>query len=515
MRTLVIILLLILAGNFASAQWDDRTAGEFFKRTNFLRAMVEYHKGIKIDRDNLVYNYRLGICYLYTNVNKPKSLSYLKKAYENPKHKPETEFYLGRSLMLNLDFVKAKQILSEYVADPGKGKYLDQAKLLVENCDHAVELMKNPVNVSFKNMGKFINTEYPDYNPFVTQNEKIFLFTSRRESGKGRIEFDGYYPSDIYEVKFNGTNFTKAKNIGTVNTALDEEIVGLLDDGSKMFVYLDHNLGRKDDPYGDIYMSIKEGSSWKKRILIEEGVNTDHMEISCSQSPDGNTLIYSSNRPGGKGGYDVYMTRKLPNGKWGATQNIESINTIGNEEYPSFGPDGQTLYFSSNGHKGMGGKDIFQVQWNPNTNKWGEPKNLGYPINTPDDEETICFPANKKHAYISASREDSYGDLDIYRITFNDVLLNPALFITTISDEISGESLKDGIITVFNDQDDIIADFRPNKNSGVFTITLDPGTYSMEFELPGYPLKVVKWKVSEFDYQQGVIMKTVKISKLE
>jgi hypothetical protein len=516
LKAIILILLFGLTSGLVYGQnWDERTAKEFFKRTNFLMAMTEYHKGIKIDRENLNYNYHLGICYLFTNIDKPRAAVYLQRAYDNPKHESDTEFYLGKAKMLNLDFEKAKKYLNEYIANPGKEKYLAEAKLLVKNCDDAVELMKTPVNVSFKNMGKYINTEFPDYNPFVTKDEKIFLFTSRRAEGKGIKEFDGYYPSDIYEVKFNGTNFTKGKNIGNVNTRLDEEVVGILDDGSKMFVYLDHNLGRKDDPYGDIYMSVKEGTSWKKRILIEEGVNSEHMEISCSQSSDGNTLIFTSNRPGGVGGYDVYMTRKLPNGKWGATQNIESINTIGDEEYPSLATDGRTLYFSSNGLKGMGGMDLYKVKWNPITNKWGKPQNLGYPINTPDDEETICFPSNLKHAYVSAHREDSYGDLDIYRITFNDVLLNPALFITSFADEVSGEVLKDGFVTIFNDQDDIIGDFKPNKNNGTFTITLDPGVYSIEVEVPGYPLKNIKWKVSEFDYQEGVIMKTVKIGKGE
>lgn len=510
LRALALIILFLI-GNYATAQWDDRTAKEFFKRTNYLMAIDEYHKGLKLDRDKLEYNYNLGICYLRTNINRKKSVTYLQRAYNHPKHDVETTFFLAQAKMLNLDFAEAKKYLTEYLQKPGK--YEVEAKLLLANCDDAVELMANPINVSFKNMGKYINTEYPDYNPFVTKDEKVFLFTSRRESGKGNKEFDGYYPSDIYEVKFNGTHFSKAKNIGSVNTALDEEIVGILDDGSKMFVYLDHNLGRRDDPYGDIYMSIKKGSSWQKRILIEEGVNTEHMEISCSQSPEGNTLIFASNRPGGKGGYDIYMTRKLPNGKWGQTQNVESINTPGDEQYPSFAPDGQTLYFSSNGHKGMGGMDLYKVRWNPETNKWGEPENLGYPLNTPDNEETICFPADYKHAYISSSREGGFGDLDIYRVTFNDVLLNPALFLTQVQDETSGAAVKDAVLTVFNDNDDIIGDFRPNKNSGMFTITLDPGAYTLEFEVPEYPIKTVKWTVSEFDYKEGMIMKNVKVSK--
>ena len=496
----------------ASAQWDDRDAKEFFKRGNFLMAMEEYHKGIKLDRDKVEYNYNLGICYLMTNKNKPKAVTYLQRAYDGSKSPIDCPFFLGKAYMLNLDFEKAKKYLTEYIAKPGKR--VEKAKLLLKNCSDAVDLMEKPINISFQNMGKFINTEYPDYNPFVTADEKVFLFTSRRESGKGSIEFDGYYPSDIFEVKFNGTNFTKAKNIGSVNTALDEEVVGIYPDGSQMFVYLDHNLGRKDDPYGDIYMSFKKGSSWQKRSKLDyTDLNTEHMEISCSQSPDGNTIVFASNRPGGSGGYDIYMLRKLPNGKWSAAQNVTSLNTVGDEQYPSFAPDSKTMYFSSDGHKGMGGMDLYQVKWDPNKNTWGEPENLGYPLNTPDDEETICFPTDYKHAYISASREDGFGDLDIYRVTFNDVLLNPALFITSIQDEISGMPLKDGVLTVFNDNDDIIGDFRPNKNSGVFTITLDPGEYNLEFELPGYPIKTVKWKVSEFDYKEGLIMKTVKLNK--
>ncbi len=512
MRAFVCVILL-LSGVIAQAQrWDERTAKEFFKRTNYLMAMEEYHKGIKLDRDNLDYNFNLGICYLRTNLDKKKAVTYLQRAYDNPKHDKETPYFLAKAKMLNLQFDEAKKYATEYLEKPGD--YEEEAKRMLVNCEEAPELVSNPINISFKNMGKYINSEYPDYNPFVTKDETVFLFTSRRKEGKGNVEFDGYYPSDIYEVKFNGTNFTKAKNIGSVNTALDEEIVGIFDDGSKMFVYLDHNLGRKDDPYGDIYMSFKKGSSWQKRYkLEEEGLNTEHMEISCSQSTDGNTMIFSSNRPGGSGGYDIYMMRMLPNGKWSEPQNVSSINTPGHEEYPSLAPDGQTLYFSSNGLPGMGGSDLFKVKWNPENNTWGKPVNLGYPLNTPDDEKTICFPANYKHAYISASREDSFGDLDIYRVTFNDVYLNPALFLTTLADETSKAPIKEGVLSVFNEEGDMIGDFRPNKNSGMFTVTLDPGTYSLEFEMAGYPLKTVEWTVSEFDYQQGMIMKNLSVSK--
>jgi hypothetical protein len=239
------------------------------------------------------------------------------------------------------------------------------------------------------------------------------------------------------------------------------------------------------------------------------------MEISCSRSTDGKTLIFSSNRPRGKGGYDIYMTRKLPNGNWGNTQNVESLNTAGDEEYPSLSPDGKTLYFSSNGHYGMGGMDLYKVTWNPEDNTWGAPENLGYPLNTPDDEKTICFPSDYKHAYVSACREGGFGDLDIYRVTFNDVLLNPALYQTTILDELTAEKIMDGRITIFNDQSDRIGVFKPNKNNGVFTITLDPGIYSVDIEMPGYPLKNISWTVSEFDYKEELIKKSFKISKLQ
>ena len=513
MKYFIPIFLLTILLESVSAQWDERNAKEFFKRTNYLMAIDEYKNGLKLEPNNFDYNYKLGICYLRTNINKSAAARYIQKAYDLPKSHSEISFYLGQAYQINLEFDKAKKYFDEYLLKPGKN--LVNAALARANCDHAIKIMKNPINISFKNLGKKINSEFPDYNPFVTKNEKTFLFTSRRETGKGNIEYDGYYPSDIYEVRFNGRNFSGSKNIGAVNTSLDEEIVGILDDGSKMFVYLDHNLGRKGDVYGDIYMSIKKGSSWQKRLLIEEGVNTSHMEISCSQSTDGNTLIFSSNRPGGKGGYDIYMTRKLPTGKWGNTQNVESLNTTGNEEYPSLAPDGQTLYFSSNGHYGMGGMDLYKVLWNPEENTWGEPENLGYPLNTPQDENTICFPADYKHAYISSSRKGGFGDLDIYRITFNDVLLNPAVYKTSVIDDVSAQAIMDGEITIYNDESDLIGDFRPNKNNGVFTITLDPGIYSADIAMPGYPIKNISWEVSEFDYKEEEIAKTIKISKLQ
>ena len=184
----------------------------------------------------------------------------------------------------------------------------------------------------------------------------MIVFTSRRKENKGSaIEFDGYYSSDIWISSVQSGQFGVPENAGSmVNTTLDEQCVGLTSDGQQMFVYIDHI-----SEYGDIYYCDWKKGKFYKRIKFEESVNSKDFESSATLSPDGNTLFFA--RKDKKGSKDIYMTRKLPNGKWGLSQKLpETINTEYEEDFPVLSVDGQTLYFSSQGHNSIGGYDLFK-----------------------------------------------------------------------------------------------------------------------------------------------------------
>ncbi|MEM7163254.1 MAG: hypothetical protein AAF487_12530, partial [Bacteroidota bacterium] len=339
----------------------------------------------------------------------------------------------------------------------------------------------NPVDVSFENIGPKINSEYPDYYPYITEDESTLVFTSRRKKSGTTVEFDGYFNSDIFMVQKFNSEYPKVKNSGSlVNTNYDEQVVGLSRDGVQMMVYIDHV-----DEYGDIYQSNWMTSKYNSIQKLGVNVNSDELETSASFSEDGNTLFFASRRPGGHGGLDIWMSRKLPDGSWGKSQNLgPEVNTPYDEDFPFLGQDDK-LFFSSNGHPGMGGFDLNVCVWNAETNKWGEAMNIGFPINTPEDNRTISFNSNGSHAYVSMHRKDGYGDLDIYRVVFNESNYKPALMEFEVFEHNTEIKIVCDLV-ILDEFDNIYGIYRPNQSSGKYIIPMIPGNYNISIEADGY-----------------------------
>lgn len=500
-----IVVLVLTSFTLVQAQVDPRLADDLFKQTNYLDAIPQYKKLLKVDPTNGKYLFSLALCYLRTEIDRGKAVHYLEKLGKLKKKDKEYYYYLAVAYTHRYEYDKSIAALKEYKKAPGEFK--DQVEKLIFGYELAKELYDNPIPVKFENLGNKINSEYPDYFPFVSKDEKILVFTSRRKESKGGKEFDGYYPSDIFMTKFNGFSFSPAKPVTSLNTSYDEQCVSLSDDGKHMFIYFD-NI----EDAGDIYESKKSGANYARKKKIKEGVNSKAIETASSLSADGNTLFFASNKPGGKGGLDLFMTRKLPDGSWAESQPINSLNTEDNEDFPYLTDDGKTLYFASNGYPGLGGYDVYKSEWNPKTNRWKSPQNLGYPLNSSYDDKVIQFSDDMKHAYLTAVRPEGYGDRDVYRVTLEEVEKKPALFIFNIKDATSSAAIKDGFIIIFDKDDEIVGEYKASPN-GSFTIILEPGTYSLEIEADGYQLGVQTLKVSEFDSDKGMNMKTFTLSK--
>ena len=273
-------------------------------------------------------------------------------------------------------------------------------------------------NVEFKieNLGSIINSEYTDYGAVVNADESILMFTSRREKSTGG-KYEHYlneYYEDIYISYNKNGKWTKPKNIcKPVNTKVHDAVTYLSPDGRKLLIYRAY---KKD---GNIYECVLKGDKWSKPRKLGDNVNTQYQESSASLSYDEKTLYFISARPENNiGGRDIYMSRwNEKQKKWGKAINLgPTINTKYDEETVFIHPDGKTLYFSSKGHNTMGGYDIFKSVFE--NSKWSVPENLGYPINTPDDDVSYVASANGKHAYYSSIKDDGLGKKDIYRITF-------------------------------------------------------------------------------------------------
>jgi len=209
------------------------------------------------------------------------------------------------------------------------------------------------------------------------------------------------------------------------------------------------------------------------------------------------------------------MSRRLPNGQWALAQNLgPTINTRYKEDFPQMSPDGKTLYFSSQGHEGMGDFDLFKSTWNEEANTWTEPKNLGYPINTSGDDHCISFTQNNRIAYISSARPGGYGDLDLYRIKFEDSKENFTILKGNIITSDSARTLT-SLVTIedLKNKDVPPYTYNPNPKTRKFIMALPPSKYKITIESKGYKTFTDIFFVFEIGISQNEDKKTFLLTK--
>lgn len=402
-----------------------KEAKDNFTFGNYKAALGEYLALITKEPDNVLYNYRIGISYLNTNIDKSYAIQYLKKAIALGKTDEDIYYDLGTAYLVRDSLDKAIEAFTKYKTTVSQGGKVVEAIRQIEMCNNAKELMKKPVNVTFENLGKKVNSPEADFNPFVPNDESFIVFSTKRKEVMGsNIDFDGAKCADVFVSFEKDGEFQKAKNLGaTINTDWVEEVVGMSADGGYILIGIDNIEG-----YDDIWMSESKTRgakiSFQKSISLGPYINTPETETAATLTTDGNT-IYFSRTPltdPGFGGTDIYVSHKLPNGGWCEPVNLgPTINTQYDEEYPCISGDGKVLFFASRGHNSMGGYDVFRSEWDAKMKRWSRPQNLGYPINNTQDNFSYSRSDNDRYAYISALRAGGFGDLDIYRITYNDV----------------------------------------------------------------------------------------------
>ncbi len=307
------------------------------------------------------------------------------------------------------EFKKALDAVNELLTKkpPKNPTSLASAQKRKQNYEFAVDYEKNNPEKNYlfapQNVGGNVNTAEPEYLPSLTIDGKELVFT-RRINGTNE---------DFYYSKSNAGQWTPAKPIeGGINTPMSEAGQNISSDG-QWFVFTAIN---RQDSYGnyDLYISQLTSQGWGEAINLGGRVNSDQWDAQPSLSPDKRDLYFASRRMGGLGGKDIYVCHLLPNGRWSEPENMGAgINTPGDDECPFIHADNQTLYFVSNGLPGYGGNDIF-VTRKGFDGKWEKAKNLGYPINTINDEGTLFVAADGKTAYYASDRNDSKGAHDIY-----------------------------------------------------------------------------------------------------
>ncbi len=432
-RILIFLAASIIAPQFLFAQTQDKQLSKEYQEQAQLMmdASQAYDdiRGVMIsaadaDTSNISANFQAGELHLKT-IGKDLATKYFLRIYrQDPDYRFDLEYFIGRSYQYGLAFDKAisfytlyKEKLTKKPNYAGKDKVdMKDVDRRILECQNGKEFVANPKNFSIVNIGREINSEFDDYGPVLNESETELVFTTRRRDGNlnENVAIDNVPFEDIFMSNKSGGAWARAKNMGTiVNTATNESSLALSADGKTLFIYRDEGLG-------DIYISEKaDDGTWSAPEALPGVINSSYREASISITKDEDILYFSSTRPGGLGGSDIYSCTKDSKGEWSRVKNLgPGINTELDEDGPFIFYDSKTLYFSSTGRKGMGGYDIFKSTLiNPDKMEWSEPENLGFPINTPDDDVFYVSTKDGVKGYYASVRDDGMGYLDIYMIT--------------------------------------------------------------------------------------------------
>ncbi|MCC5923107.1 MAG: OmpA family protein [Crocinitomicaceae bacterium] len=519
----------------------------------YTQAIPLYLAANKFNPNNSYVNYQLGLCYMNT-INKFQALDFFKKAYAlNPKKFPDIHYYIGRGYHLNMKWDDAIASYSQYkkVLDTKKdAAEIAHADKLIQECRAGKELVLKPVRVWIDNMGPNVNTEYPEYAMIMTADASEIFFTSRRPSttGGGMDEFLNEYFEDVYTARRKGKNeWSKATNIGSpINTKGHDAAVALSPDGSKMIVYID------DNGDGNLYESYRKGDSWSKPKKFNKEISGPYHEPSAWYSSDMKLLYFVSDRPDNNKGpakdKDIYVaTWNEKKEKWDNVEKLPAnVNTSYDEDGIFLHPDGRTLYFSSKGHNTMGGYDVFKTVKN-NDGTWSDPVNVGFPINTPDDDVFFVVAANGRHAYMTSFREDGFGGRDLYKVTLLGVRKEPvlqtenrliassgtpvsakviepkveltgsrlAILKGIVRDDKTKKPIQAEIELVDNVTGEVLAEFRSDEVSGRFLVSLPAGkNYGIAVKADGYLFHSENFDIQEdADYKE--VEKLIDLKKAE
>jgi hypothetical protein len=433
MNSYLIFLFAILLStpSYSQSFREQFTEANLLTEDGYYGVAIPIWEDLLREKTNANINYKLGSSYLNLGIDRDRALPYLlnaakdiQKTYDpfssDFKSAPtETYFYLAEAYHISGNIDSSELYYQKFLDQASKKQYLrPKASRGLEMCDNARELMANPVDVKITNIGAPINSPFAEYLPIVAYDENTLYFTSRRLRSDGsndsKIEVTtGMYYEDMY-VSFRSIsgNWMEPELLNINAIDAHSSAVSMSADSRRIYI------SKTFSGNGNIYESeFIFGTGWTEPELVGSNVNSQDNEFFATITADEQRLYFVSDRSGGLGGKDIWCSNKLHNGEWGKAINMGApINTAGDEDAPYLHPDGKTMYFSSNGHKSMGGYDIFYSQFE--NNEWTSPTNLGYPINTTDDDQSYISTPDGNRAYYSRKGANTVGSTDIYVVEY-------------------------------------------------------------------------------------------------
>lgn len=504
----LLILMILCWTNYSFAQYAASDRGSYKKNfmegslllleENYVEALKYFQFAYSYDSTNSNINYLIGQCCLKHPQRKHMAEPYLEKAIMNidknymdsepteKKAPPMAYLLLGKAYHLDGKFDQALKMYDTYESyikpkDTQGHKLLKRYKDQVLN---AKAFTSAPINIKIKNVGNVINSQYQEICPILTPDERTMYFTHEGpESAGGFKDIDGKYNEDIF-VSYRNDDNTWSKPVSispNINTTGHEATSSLSADGQTLIIY------RGDINGGDLYYSTFDGTDWSFPEKFGSNINSEYWEPHAVLSRDGNTLYFASDRPGGMGGVDIYRCVKLPNGQWSLATNLgPPINTEYDDNSPFLGADGMSFYFASSGHQSMGGYDIM-MSIIDEEGKFSPPINMGYPINTTDDDIFCVASPDNKRFYFASAHEDlfengihdvGFGEEDIYLAYVEEFKSNPMALLKGKFLPSPCDSLPGDIIVVVTNlvNGEIVGQYRPQRARGTFSVIIPPGS---------------------------------------
>ncbi len=444
----------------------------------------------------------VGLCH-FTLKDYEKASENFNKAKEiKTGIKYETYLYTGKLFQLNGKYDEAIVDFEEYKKlAPVKESTEEDIEVWIDQCNTAKKIMATPLDVKIENMGEAINSKFDDQSPAISADGMKLVFNTRRPETTNSlmdVEGDGKYFQDIYFSDFDTLTkkWKQADDVpGSINTNAHDACTGISADGKIIFIYK-NDLKDPQSRGGDIYSSKIVNGKWRTPENMAKPINTSYWEGGACISPDGKTLFFTSERPGGSGNSDIWMAKRLTKTTWDKPVNLGTeVNSAFDEVGLFLAPDGKTLFFCSNGKGSMGDYDIFKSTLE--NGKWTKPVNLGYPINSAKRDGPFVLSANAQTGYFASNRDGGLGESDIYQVDLSNYAVlekdgkkvsNNGLSILkgVIRDGYEGYGVAEVDIEFADESGAKIASTITNEN-GEYFITLKGGVkYTMTLKKKGF-----------------------------
>jgi outer membrane protein OmpA-like peptidoglycan-associated protein len=387
---------------------------KFFNDEAYRSALPFYEQVLAKNPDEAEALFKAGVSYI--SFDKEKASDYIYRAQRlKPKVAKDIEYWLGRIDHINYRFDEA---IAHYRAYDATLKKNDERKpeiaRLMQQSRNAKAQFNNAKDIFVKNLGSSVNTAYSEHSPVIASDDNYLLFTSRAENVTGGKEDRyGEYFEDIFETRRTGPDaFEAPKPVPNVNSQYHDAAIQLFDNDTKLLLYRDQNNG-------DFFFSTRENGTWSTPKSMGSNINTRDYEGDAYITPDGKFLYYSTSHYSENGDKDIYVSERDANGEWGKPKSMGTlINSADDDDSPYLTRDGRTMYFTSRGHNSMGGYDVFVTRMDSVSRRWSKPENMGYPINTPDDDAYYRLSPDGSYAYLSSYRMGGYGEKDIWTINY-------------------------------------------------------------------------------------------------